>query len=163
MLINIQNISEASVGMPVLADQVVHLLIKSAEVKPQKKDPSALNLSFQFKIHEEQVVVQETGMPIPNRNFTLFQDISLKPSVDESTGQLKYDPRVRIKELLLACGYSEEDIREVEANGGVQTDHFLNKWLKAKIVYRKPENGYEEKNEIRNFKPCEATFSHSSI
>jgi hypothetical protein len=161
MIIDIQNVSEASVGMPILADQLVHLKVVKCEARPQKKDPSAMNLSFEFKVDEPELVVQETGMPIPNRNFSLFQDISLKPSIGDD-GVLKYDPRVRIKELLLACGYSEDDIRTMETSGGITTDHFMGKWMRAKVVYRKPDNGFDAKNEIRGFKPCEATFAPQS-
>lgn len=162
MLINVQNVSEASVGMPVLADQMLHLYASKVEVRAQKKDPSAMNLSFQFKIAEDQVVVQETGMPIPNRNFTLFHDISLKPTVGDD-GAMRYDPRIRVKEMLLACGYSDDDIQTMESNGGIQTEHFQDKWVKAKVVYRKPENGYDEKNELRSFKKCEGDFSPPSM
>ena len=161
MLINIQNVSEASVGMPILADQIIHVRATKVEVKAQKKNTSAMNLSFEFKIDEQDLVAHETGMPVPNRNFSLFHDVSLNPSTNDD-GTMKYDPRVRIKELLLACGYSDDDIRTIEQNGGIQTEHFIGKWMKCKVVYKKPENGFEEQNRLSNFRKVEGTFSPRS-
>lgn len=148
MKLNVGRVSEVSLGTPLLAEQVLFATIVKSELKPQKNDSSAYNLVNILKIVNDEVLDSE-GKMIPNRNFTLFHQMSLKPSFHEGTEDLKYDPRLRIKELAVACGFSDEQIEQADDEGGFDSEVFVGKYIKIKVSLRTGDPQYQDRNDVQ--------------
>ena len=149
MKLNTKSLQEVEIGMPLLAEGSYHVIIDSAEIKPNKaKDGN--NLVVVAKINDPVVLTKE-GKELTNKGrFKFTRRISLKPTAD-------YDPDTMIKELAVAVNH--------DVTQDFNTEDLPGKKCMIAMVVRPAENGYPESNDVRRFtkRPDDDSFDDPAL
>jgi hypothetical protein len=148
MKLNVNSLADVQLGTPLLAEGLYFVRIRpdGVKVEPNKKgDGNNLNLTLQ--VLNDEVFTYEDNKPVANTNhqLTLWDIVSLKETFDES-GNLRYSPDKRLKELGIAVGMGEDVV-------DIDTSDLVGKCCKINLKHRPSQDGYNPKNEVSRYLP----------
>lgn len=140
MKLNTKNLSEVSLGTPLLEESFVRLRLNSREVVPNSRnDGMILKLTWNITDPEVRGYADGKVYQNPNAQFTLWDNVSLLETDN-------YDPNRRLKEISIAL-FSDED-----APTDLELEHLIvGAEVGAKIRHQPEKDGYAARNTIGRY------------